>query len=101
MCCESNYACISRPQLSSLQPVQLTELEAEFAKIDGHKAVPTRYLRSQQEKQAKMAAEAVVGDGKFAFYLFFISLFEFSLVNTILTHSCPCFGGSLRDNDPY
>lgn len=47
-----------RAQLSNLQPVQVTELEAEFGKIEGQKAVPTRYLRSQQEKQAKLAAEA-------------------------------------------
>ncbi|XP_065159394.1 protein mini spindles isoform X2 [Atheta coriaria] len=47
-----------KPQLSTLQPVQVTELEAEFAKIEGQKAVPTRYLRSQQEKQAILAVEA-------------------------------------------
>lgn len=36
----------------------MTELEAEFAKVKGEKAVPTRYLKSQQAKQAKIAAEA-------------------------------------------
>lgn len=51
-----------RSQLTNLQPVQVTELEAEFSKIEGQKATPTRYLRSQQEKQAKMAVEATEGD---------------------------------------
>ncbi|XP_075235279.1 msps cytoskeleton-associated protein 5 isoform X2 [Lycorma delicatula] len=46
------------PQLGSLKPVQMTELEAEFDKVKGDKAIPTRYLRSQQAKQAKIAAEA-------------------------------------------
>ncbi|CAG9764905.1 unnamed protein product [Ceutorhynchus assimilis] len=49
-------------QNANLQPVQMTELETEFAKIEGQKAVPTRYIRSQQEKQAKLA-EAAVEDG--------------------------------------
>ncbi|KAJ8937293.1 hypothetical protein NQ318_020343 [Aromia moschata] len=54
-----------RPQLqaANLQPVQITELEAEFTKIEGQKASPTRYIRSQQEKQAKLAAETVEVDG--------------------------------------
>ncbi|XP_049825977.1 protein mini spindles isoform X2 [Aethina tumida] len=52
-----------KPQLTNLQPVQLTELEAEFTKIDGQKAVPTRYIRSQQKQQAKIAAEAEEVDG--------------------------------------
>ncbi|KAK3923770.1 Protein mini spindles [Frankliniella fusca] len=47
-----------KPQLSSLKPIQVTELEAEFEKYKDEKAVPTRYLRSQQAKQAKAAAEA-------------------------------------------
>uniref|UniRef100_A0A1B6CWX2 TOG domain-containing protein n=1 Tax=Clastoptera arizonana TaxID=38151 RepID=A0A1B6CWX2_9HEMI len=47
-----------KPQLSSLKPVQVTELEAEFDKLKSEKAVPTRFLRSQQAKQAKLAAEA-------------------------------------------
>lgn len=55
--------CIFRPQLTNLQPVQLTELESEFTKIDGQKAVPTRYIRSQQKQQAKIAAEAEEVDG--------------------------------------
>ncbi|KAL0278569.1 UNVERIFIED_CONTAM: hypothetical protein PYX00_000354 [Menopon gallinae] len=46
-----------KPQLSSLKPVHLSELEVEFEKVKGEKAVPTRLLRSQQEQQAKMATE--------------------------------------------
>ncbi|CAH1174022.1 unnamed protein product [Phaedon cochleariae] len=55
-----------RPQLqaASLQPVQITELEAEFSKIEGKKASPTRYIRSQQVKQAKLAAEAAEVEGE-------------------------------------
>lgn len=58
-----------RPQLqaANLQPVQITELEAEFAKIEGQKATPTRYIRSQQEKQAKLAAEIVQDKGKWIY----------------------------------
>lgn len=44
-----------KPQLASLQPLQVTELEAEFDKVSGT-ATPSRYLRSQQQKQAKIAA---------------------------------------------
>ncbi|XP_045478875.1 protein mini spindles isoform X2 [Harmonia axyridis] len=47
-----------RPQLSTLQPLQITELEAEFSKIEGQKVQPTRYIKSQQQKQAKIKAEA-------------------------------------------
>ncbi|VDM16133.1 unnamed protein product [Hydatigera taeniaeformis] len=39
-----------KTQLSSLKPVQLTELESEFAKCSGQKPVPTRYLKSQRPK---------------------------------------------------
>lgn len=39
--------------------IQMSELEVEFEKVKGEKVVPTRYLKSQQQKQAKMAAEAV------------------------------------------
>lgn len=53
---------VIKSQLTSLQPVQLTDLEQEFAKIDGHKAAPSRYLRSQQEKQAKIATEVANDD---------------------------------------
>nr|CAD7194945.1 unnamed protein product [Timema douglasi] len=51
-----------RPQLSSLKPVQVTELEAEFEKVSG-KVTPTRYLKSQQQKQAEVAAAAVEDGG--------------------------------------
>ncbi|XP_017785300.1 PREDICTED: cytoskeleton-associated protein 5 [Nicrophorus vespilloides] len=47
-----------RSQLTNLQPVQVAELEAEFSKVEGQKAVPTRYIKSQQEKQAKLAVQA-------------------------------------------
>lgn len=43
--------------------MQISELETEFAKIEGQKAVPTRYLRSQQKKQAKMVAENAEVEG--------------------------------------
>lgn len=46
-----------KPQLTSLKPVHLSELEVEFEKVKGEKAAPTRLLRSQQEQQAKMATE--------------------------------------------
>lgn len=41
----------------------MSELEAEFEKVKGEKVVPTRYLKSQQQKQAKMAAEAAAVTG--------------------------------------
>jgi cytoskeleton-associated protein 5 len=41
----------------------VSELEAEFEKVKGEKVVPTRYLKSQQQKQAKMAAEAAAVTG--------------------------------------
>lgn len=46
-----------KPQLSSLKQIHLGELETEFEKVKGEKATPTRYLRSQQVRQAKLAAE--------------------------------------------
>ncbi|KAF2350520.1 CLASP N-terminal domain [Trinorchestia longiramus] len=45
-----------KPQLTALKPVQVSELESEFEKLAGEKAVQTRYLRSQQELKEKMAA---------------------------------------------
>lgn len=51
-----------KPQLTALKPVQVTELETEFEKVKGMKVAPTRYLRSQQQKQAKLAAEMAAGD---------------------------------------
>ncbi|XP_046394021.1 protein mini spindles [Ischnura elegans] len=47
-----------KPQLSSLKPIQISELETEFEKVKGSKPVPTRYIRSQQKKQAMAAAES-------------------------------------------
>ncbi|GLV37157.1 mini spindles [Carabus blaptoides fortunei] len=47
-----------RSQLANLQPVQVTELEAEFDKVGNEKVSPSRYLRSQQQKQAKLIAES-------------------------------------------
>jgi cytoskeleton-associated protein 5 len=38
--------------------IQVSELEIEFEKVKGEKVVPTRYLKSQKKKQAKMASEA-------------------------------------------
>ncbi|XP_063697103.1 protein mini spindles isoform X2 [Culicoides brevitarsis] len=53
-----------KTQIASLPQVMLTELEGEFEKVKNEKAVPTRYLRSQQEKQAAIAAQAENdGDG--------------------------------------
>ncbi|KAK4871577.1 hypothetical protein RN001_015701 [Aquatica leii] len=46
-------------QLNNLQPVQVSELEVEFSKLEDQKTVLTRYIRSQQQKQAKLAAEIV------------------------------------------
>jgi cytoskeleton-associated protein 5 len=43
----------------------MSDLEAEFEKVKGEKVVPIRYLKSQQQKQAKMAAEAAASaDGE-------------------------------------
>jgi cytoskeleton-associated protein 5 len=38
--------------------IQVSELEVEFEKMKGEEAVPSRYLKSQQQKQAKLAVEA-------------------------------------------
>ena len=54
-----------KTQLTSLQPLQLTELEAEFSKVN-HNVRPNRYLRSEMAKQAINNATAVTvasGDG--------------------------------------
>lgn len=54
-----------KTQIASLPQVMLTELEGEFDKVKNDKAIPTRYLRSQQEKQAAIAAAATnEGDGE-------------------------------------
>ncbi|RZC32556.1 cytoskeleton-associated protein 5 [Asbolus verrucosus] len=47
-----------RSQLNNLQPVQVTELEAEFSKVDGQKAVPIRFIRSEQQKQSAPVIES-------------------------------------------
>lgn len=41
-----------KSQIQSLPQVALTELEAEFEKVKGEHPTPTRYLRSQQQRQA-------------------------------------------------
>ncbi|RWS17773.1 cytoskeleton-associated protein 5-like protein [Dinothrombium tinctorium] len=51
-----------KPQLQNLKPVQLTELEGEFAKVKDEKPAPTRYLRSQQARVTETVAEVEGGD---------------------------------------
>lgn len=51
-----------KPHISTLQAVLLAELEGEFAKIKNDKAEPTRYLKSQQEKQSALQAASVNGE---------------------------------------
>ncbi|XP_037707333.1 protein mini spindles isoform X5 [Drosophila subpulchrella] len=51
-----------KPQISTLPQVTLKELEDEFEKLKGERAEPSRYLKSQQEKQAKIADAAAVED---------------------------------------
>ncbi|KAK4303692.1 hypothetical protein Pmani_024319 [Petrolisthes manimaculis] len=46
-----------KPQMSSLKPVQIQELESEFEKLGNEKAVQKRFLRSQQDLKAKMEAQ--------------------------------------------
>lgn len=58
---------VFKTQIASLPAVVLTELEAEFEKVKNDKAVPIRYLRSQQQKQVLQAATAtaeVEGDAE-------------------------------------
>lgn len=59
---------VFKTQIQSLPQVVLTELDTEFEKVKNDKAVPTRYLRSQQQKQAVAAAsidaEAEEDDGE-------------------------------------
>ncbi|KAL7034400.1 hypothetical protein ACKWTF_007947 [Chironomus riparius] len=50
---------VFKTQIQSLPQVVLNELEAEFDKVKNEKAVPSRYLRSQQQKQI---VEAVAGE---------------------------------------
>lgn len=51
---------VFKTQIQSVPQVMLNELEAEFDKVKNDKAIPTRYLRSQQERQT---LEAVAGGG--------------------------------------
>lgn len=60
-----------KQQISSLPQVTIKELEDEFDKLKGEKAEPSRYLKSQQEKQQQISAAAAEsndnGDGKFRY----------------------------------
>ena len=46
----------------NLKILQVTELEAEFEKASGGRVVPTRYIRSQQQKQQVEVSEEVEGE---------------------------------------
>ncbi|XP_023178563.2 protein mini spindles isoform X3 [Drosophila hydei] len=49
---------VMKTHIASLPQVTVKELEDEFDKVKSERAEPTRYLKSQQEKQAKIADEA-------------------------------------------
>lgn len=75
---------VFKTQIQSVPQVTLTELEAEFEKVKNDRAVPTRYLKSQQEK---ITLEAVVADngdeedgGKIKINKFKLNLIKFSLI---------------------
>ncbi|KAH8294844.1 hypothetical protein KR018_003531 [Drosophila ironensis] len=51
-----------KQQISTLPQVTLKELDDEFDKLKGERAEPSRYLKSQQEKQAKMAEVDAAND---------------------------------------
>jgi cytoskeleton-associated protein 5 len=61
---------VFKTQIQSLPQVVLTELETEFEKVKNDKPTPSRYLRSQQQKQILEAVaasnddEADVDDGE-------------------------------------
>lgn len=55
---------VFKTQIQSLPQVMLTELEAEFEKVKNEKPVPTRYLRSQQQKQILEVVAAASNDGE-------------------------------------
>lgn len=56
---------VFKTQIQSIPQVTLNELEAEFEKVKNDKAVPTRYLRSQQDKQiSEVATGAADGGGE-------------------------------------
>lgn len=62
-----------RSQLGSLQPVQVSELETEFGKMEGLKVVPLRYVRSQQKKQnAQAEKNKAAEEGWWLLFLVFI-----------------------------
>ena len=46
------------PQLQSIKPAIMQELDEEFKNASSEKARQTRFLRSQQDLRAKMEAEA-------------------------------------------
>lgn len=50
-----------KPQIATMPAVILTELESEFEKQKSNKAIPTRYVRSQQAKR-KVAVTAAGAD---------------------------------------
>lgn len=49
---------VFKTQIQSLPQVVLTELETEFEKAKNDKPIPSRYLRSQQQKQIQEAVAA-------------------------------------------
>lgn len=49
--------------MNNLKPVQVTELEGEFANVEGQRAVPQRFIRSEQRKQIVPATESEEVDG--------------------------------------
>lgn len=51
-----------KPHIATIAAVLLAELEGEFDKIKNEKATPTRYLKSQQEKQSVFKASGGGGD---------------------------------------
>lgn len=55
---------VFKTQIQSLPQVVLTELEAEFEKVKNEKAIPSRYLKSQQQKQAVAAATMNEGEAE-------------------------------------
>ncbi|KAG5681403.1 hypothetical protein PVAND_010841 [Polypedilum vanderplanki] len=54
---------VFKTQIQSIPQVVLNELEAEFEKVKNDRAVPTRYLRSQQDRQISEAVTGAVDGG--------------------------------------
>ncbi|RDD44949.1 Cytoskeleton-associated protein 5 [Trichoplax sp. H2] len=52
-----------KPALQTIKPVQLKELEEEWEKLGNERAIPTRFLRSQQAQQQKLMAGAAAAEG--------------------------------------